>query len=661
MPHVASTRRRARARAAHIGLMALFVASVLVVSGGQLARGGEARFETLDDAVMAGALDAAVLDALRDRGHADAIIFFDDQGMLARAAEAGARDRAPGGAVAVLRSEAASLRLPTIRALTDAGGEILTEYEHLPASFVRFGSEESLLAVLNRPEVTSVNAEMILRPATLESGVLVRQPQAIAMGHTGAGTSVAVLDTGVDYRRSAFGVCTGAGVPATCRVAVSRDIAPDDGRLDDAGLHGTNVAGIVAAIAPATKLVVLDVIRSDGTASSSELMTAIDWVIRNGASYNVRAMNLSLGSGSYGSSCPPDPGLRAAMAAGILPVVAAGNGGQTSGVGWPACVADAVAVGAVYDADVGRRSYAACTDATTSADRIACFSQSGSNLDILAPGAIVSAAGVSMAGTSQAAPHVAAAAAMLVSATPEALASDVRDALVQSGPTIVDARNGVTRRRLDIHAALQTFLGVTGGGIDPPPAAPAPAPSPTPSPPTGPDGHPFVDIDGSPFENDIIWIYQRRVTAGCMADRYCPNAPVLRDQMASFLVRALALPPSSVDFFGDDEGNMHEDAINRLAAAGVTLGCAPRRYCPGGTVTREQMASFLTRAAAHGGETLPPTSRDYFMDDDGSTHEVDINRAAAAGITRGCTATTFCPRQAVTRGQMAAFLRRTLE
>jgi hypothetical protein len=67
------------------------------------------------------------------------------------------------------------------------------------------------------------------------------------------------------------------------------------------------------------------------------------------------------------------------------------------------------------------------------------------------------------------------------------------------------------------------------------------------------------------------------------------------------------------------------------------------------------MASFLSRAL-----DLPSTSKDFFTDDSGSTHQVAINRVAAAGITTGCTATTYCPRLPVTRGQMAAFLHRAL-
>ncbi|MGH2357895.1 MAG: S-layer homology domain-containing protein, partial [Candidatus Limnocylindria bacterium] len=78
-------------------------------------------------------------------------------------------------------------------------------------------------------------------------------------------------------------------------------------------------------------------------------------------------------------------------------------------------------------------------------------------------------------------------------------------------------------------------------------------------------------------------------------------------------------------------------------------------FCPAAVVTREQMASFLVRALH-----LPATGTDYFTDDAGSVHEPDINSLAASAITGGCGGGRFCPNDAVTRGQMAAFLRRAL-
>jgi hypothetical protein len=178
-------------------------------------------------------------------------------------------------------------------------------------------------------------------------------------------------------------------------------------------------------------------------------------------------------------------------------------------------------------------------------------------------------------------------------------------------------------------------------------AGPPPTPTPDPS------GHPFTDIETSQFKNSIIWAWENGITTGCSATKFCPNGLVTRAQMATFLSRALDLPSTSTDYFTDDEGSVHEANINKLRAAGITAGCGPTTYCPNGLVTRAQMATFLGRAYS-----LPGTSTDYFTDDEGNSHEARINALRAAGITTGCSPTTYCPNGNVTRGQMAAFLNR---
>jgi hypothetical protein len=168
-------------------------------------------------------------------------------------------------------------------------------------------------------------------------------------------------------------------------------------------------------------------------------------------------------------------------------------------------------------------------------------------------------------------------------------------------------------------------------------------------------GLPFGDLGATIFAKEIAWLSATGVTLGCdeAGTRFCPQAGVRRGQMASFLTRAFDLP-AGPDAFGDDEGSTHEDAINALAATGITQGCTTTRFCPEGEVTRAQMASFLTRALDL------PAGPDVFGDDEGSTHEDAINALAATGITQGCTTTSFCPAEKVTRGQMAAFLYRAL-
>jgi type VII secretion-associated serine protease mycosin len=165
----------------------------------------------------------------------------------------------------------------------------------------------------------------------------------------------------------------------------------------------------------------------------------------------------------------------------------------------------------------------------------------------------------------------------------------------------------------------------------------------------------FGDVATSPFLADIIWLVDSGITSGCDVDRFCPKGSVTRGQMAAFLARAFALPGTSRDYFTDDDTSIFEGDINRLAAAAITGGCGGTRFCPASTVSRGQMAAFLVRAF-----DLPATTRDYFTDDETSIFEGDINRLAASGITGGCGGTSFCPGGVVTREQMAAFLHRAM-
>lgn len=299
-----------------------------------------------------------------------------------------------------------------------------------------------------------------------ESLPLVRASNAHSRGFTGAGTSIAVLDTGVDFRRSTFGPCTAAGAPQkTCRVAFTADVGSNDNTLDDNG-HGTNVAAIALSMAPEARIIVLDVFEGAQT-SSSRVLTALDWVIKNRKTYNIVAVNMSLGATSYNTkACTRSPYaavFRDLRATGILPVVSAGNSGYQNGrfvdgVADPACVPGAVSVGAVYDSGQGARQYPrVCADRQTKADQVTCWSQTGPTLSLYAPGSRISAAGITQEGTSQAAPHVAGAAAALSSKCKKASVDQIEKALTTAGPKITDPRNGITRVRLDLDAAAKSL------------------------------------------------------------------------------------------------------------------------------------------------------------------------------------------------------------
>ena len=181
-------------------------------------------------------------------------------------------------------------------------------------------------------------------------------------------------------------------------------------------------------------------------------------MITHRADYNVVAMNMSFGAGLYTSPCASSvfaTAVAAARARGILSVAASGNDASATSIGSPACAPAAVSVGAVYDGNIGGGwNWGKCAEPTTSADKVTCFSNSAPFLTILAPGALITAAGSTYAGTSQAAPHVAGAVAVVKSTWPTLTPTQVVGKLTAAGTPVRDARNRVVTPRLDVGAAV---------------------------------------------------------------------------------------------------------------------------------------------------------------------------------------------------------------
>ena len=175
----------------------------------------------------------------------------------------------------------------------------------------------------------------------------------------------------------------------------------------------------------------------------------------------------------------------------------------------------------------------------------------------------------------------------------------------------------------------------------------------------------FWDDDGDVHEENIEGLAEADVTMGCdppANSQYCGFDVVERGHMAAFLARALDLPPTDDDHFVDDEDSIFEESINRIAAAGITTGCNPPendRYCPEEPVRRDQMAKFLAN-----GYDVPTSEDDAFADDDQNIFEPHINGIEDAGITMGCNPPEndrYCPDDDVRRNAMASFLARADE
>lgn len=251
-------------------------------------------------------------------------------------------------------------------------------------------------------------------------------------GIDGSGFSVAVIDTGIETEHPLIAPNYVAGY----------DFIDNDNNPYALQRHGTHVSGIIGAtnqdigVAPDVGLISLRTLNGNGGGSFAEVENALTWVLENQEKYNITAVNISLGSGFYTSESELRGDILAddiqrLEAAGVTVVSAAGNhyftnSGKSNQANLVSpAISSTIAVGAVWQDDaIPQYEWSqGGIDYSTGADRIASFSQ---RLDapnmIFAPGAIITSTvpGAKIgkgAGTSQAAPHIAGAVALLQEAS----------------------------------------------------------------------------------------------------------------------------------------------------------------------------------------------------------------------------------------------------
>jgi cysteine-rich repeat protein len=324
--------------------------------------------------------------------------------------------------------------------------------------------------------------------ATLQQGAgLVGASAAHANGATGSGVRVAVLDTGIDSDHPHLvddlvaQQCFCDNHPSPNRGCCPNRKATQANAEDDEG-HGTSVAGIITSsraagpgIAPDAEIVAVKVLDSGGGGSWSDIAAGLDWVLTNRASLGIRVVNMSLGDGSEidDPSLAPCTGTNTANAIaslhadGVSVFVSSGNDGHDEGIAFPACVAEAISVGGVYDAAVGPVSWCGnaqctttlCTDDPTAADTFVCHSNSGGLLDLLAPDwrtdtTALGGGTEGFGGTSASSPYAAAQAALLLEVDGTLTPEDVRSLLSTHGTAVVNPDNGLSFTRSDVAAAL---------------------------------------------------------------------------------------------------------------------------------------------------------------------------------------------------------------
>ncbi|MSO97973.1 MAG: hypothetical protein EXR11_07115 [Rhodospirillaceae bacterium] len=405
-----------------------------------------------------------------------------------------------------VRERVASAARPLAEGLRSAGVEIQYQYIYQPLMLAEV-SREDLAVLAARPDITAVHLnkrsplpkgedavqsindqqqETSDKAQLARTTVAMTADQAWAKGYRGQGFAVAILDDGIVASHEMFknkivaeacfsnalndpgfidGLCPG-GVKSVIGAGSASQCTGGAAICD----HGSHVAGIATGnnaattsprqgVAPDAKLVPIQVFTRDrGCTSSSaclgsypsDQLAALDWLIANGRTFNVVAVNMSLGGNVTSGTCSGDSRSSAITTLrnlGILTVIAAGNDGLVGPVSVPGCIPNAVTVSSVGATFVS-----------------SAFANDGRLVDLYASGeSVVSATATgtnsygSKSGTSMAAPHVAGAVAVLKSKLPAATAGQIELALKAAGVKMKFSSWTWSTSRMDIIAAADAL------------------------------------------------------------------------------------------------------------------------------------------------------------------------------------------------------------
>ncbi|MEV4072185.1 S8 family serine peptidase [Nonomuraea fuscirosea] len=373
-----------------------------------------------------------------------------------------------------------------------AAGTPLRTFSRYPVVTLRVDAT-GLDRLRTQTGVVSVTEDVPVPPILAESVPLIGGDKTRAAGLTGAGTAVAVLDTGVarthpflagrvvaeacfspsDAEYGATSLCPGGEDEEEGTGAADADQGPCAvAPLDCA--HGTHVAGIAAGnganvsgappagVAPGANVVAIQVFSRFGTdefcgagaspcvlSFTSAQLSGLEKVLElKESGLPLVAANLSLGSGRYTADCgesdPRGPVIDDLLAEGVATVIAAGNDGYNDAVAAPACVSSGITVGS-----------------TTDDDGVSTFSNRGALLDLMAPGtgivsSVPGAKWASLNGTSMAAPHVTGAFAVLRQKFPAKSVAELLTLMKSTGRPITNGSAVTPRLQLDAAALGST-------------------------------------------------------------------------------------------------------------------------------------------------------------------------------------------------------------
>ncbi len=378
--------------------------------------------------------------------------------------------------------------------LTQLSISNIKKYTTIPYMALRV-DEQSLKALLKDQDILQIEEDIPVPPTLNLSIPFVQADDMQMAGYTGAGYAVAVLDTGVKnshefldngkvISEACYGTTT-SGIAPDSSFFTSTTVCPSGGESQtgagsgvncdtaiDGCSHGTHVAGIVAGsggapgvgVAPDAEIIAIQVFsRFDSTyycgASNpcaltwtSDQILALERVYALRNTYNIAAVNMSLGGGAFSNFCDSDsrkPIIDQLRTAGIATVIASGNDSFNGLVGRPGCISSAITVGATLN----------------SSDSLASYSNHANMVDLLAPGSSINSSTAnsmnsyaSWNGTSMATPHVAGAFALMKQKNNSWSVTEIENLLESTGINV--SRAGITKPRIDIFAAA----GITAPG-----------------------------------------------------------------------------------------------------------------------------------------------------------------------------------------------------
>jgi subtilisin family serine protease len=385
-------------------------------------------------------------------------------------------------------------------AVITGGNKAATRFETIPFMALE-ASPAEFDTLAADSDVLSIEEDALRKTTLAESSPLIGATASSAAGHNGSGQVVAILDTGVDKThpflsgRVVSEACyssnnTSYSSTTVCPGGATNSIATGSGvNCGTDCEHGTHVAGIVAGtgasfsgVARGANLIAVQVFSRfnssyycDGAAScvmsyTADQIKGLERVYALRSTYSIASVNMSLGGGRYYDQATCDSAnssIKAAIdnlrAVGIATVIASGNETYTNSMGAPGCISSAISVGSTWDA--AGLSLSGC-EASSTVNKVACYSNSVSFLNLLAPGSAINSSipGGGYAvyhGTSMATPQVAGAWAVLKQASPGLSVTNALNTFTSTGVSVTDYRNSLVKKRIDLVAALASLVPAT--------------------------------------------------------------------------------------------------------------------------------------------------------------------------------------------------------